>query len=171
VDRRSGELAAGGAARLFADLHPDLPWKEGRLILEHDPRDRTVTPTPAGLVLLPVVLGPTNVLIRGFTSTQITLRYPARGIGTLWTAGTRPVRGSTIQLLRRHRAELLEALCSPATTTDLAQALSVTPSAISQHLRVLRESGLVTGERIGRTVVYLTTQRGLDLLDRPTATK
>jgi len=162
---RAKQVAAGGAERLFADLHPDLCWKQGRLTLAHDPRNRTITPRRAGLVLLPVVLGPTNVLIRGFTSTQITLRYPARGIGTLWTAGTRPVRGSIVQLLGRHRAELLEALRSPATTTDLAQALSVTPSAVSQHLRVLRQSGLITGERIGRTVLYLTTQRGLDLLD------
>lgn len=162
---RAKQLATGGADRLFADLHPDLRWHQGRLTLEHDHRNRTVTPERGGLVLLPVVLGPTNVLIKGSTSTQITLRYPARGIGTLWTAGTRPVNGSTVQLLGRHRAELLEALRSPATTTDLAKALSVTPSAISQHLRVLRQNGLIAGERIGRTVLYLTTQRGLELLD------
>jgi DNA-binding transcriptional ArsR family regulator len=83
----------------------------------------------------------------------------------LWTAGTRPAPGSTIRLLGRPRAELLEALRSPATTTDLARALDVTPSAVSQHLAILRENGLVTGERIGRTVLYITTERGLDLLD------
>jgi DNA-binding transcriptional ArsR family regulator len=167
---RAKQLAAGGADQLFTDLHPDLRWKRGRLTLDHDPRDRTIIPKRAGLVLLPVVLGPSNVLIKGFTSTQITLRYPARGVGTLWTAGTRPVHGSTIRLLGRQRAALLEALRSPANTTDLARALSVTPSAISQHLRVLRQSGLITGERIGRTVLYLTTERGLDLLDPPKAT-
>jgi DNA-binding transcriptional ArsR family regulator len=68
-------------------------------------------------------------------------------------------------LLGRHRAELLEALRSPATTTDLAHTLDVTPSAVSQHLAILRENGLVTGERIGRTVLYAITERGLDLLD------
>jgi DNA-binding transcriptional ArsR family regulator len=116
---------------------------------------------PGGLVLLPVVLGPANVLIKDNTTTQATVRYPARGVGTLWTADTRPARGGTIRLLGRHRAELLEALRSPATTTDLARVLDVTPSAVSQHLGILRESGLVTGERIGRTVLYVTTERGL----------
>ncbi|MEU9835890.1 metalloregulator ArsR/SmtB family transcription factor [Streptosporangium sp. NPDC048047] len=58
------------------------------------------------------------------------------------------------------RAELLEALRSPATTTDLARALGITPSAVSQHLRVLRESGLVARERSGRSVLYMTTTLG-----------
>jgi DNA-binding transcriptional ArsR family regulator len=162
---RAKQLAAGGAERLFADLHPNLHWHDGRLTLEHDHRDRMISMGPGGLVLLPLVLGPANVTIKGHTTTQTTVRYPARGVGTLWTAGSRPARGSTIRLLGRHRAELLEALRSPATTTDLARALDVTPSAVSQHLGILRESGLVTGERIGRTVLYVTTERGLDLLD------
>ncbi len=162
---RAKQLAAGGAERLFADLHPDLHWHDGRLTLDHDHRNRAVDTGPGGLVLMPVVLGPANVVIKGRTTTQTTIRYPARGVGTLWTAGTRPARGSTIRLLGRHRAELLNALRSPATTTDLARALDVTPSAVSQHLTILRESGLVTGERIGRTVLYVTTERGLGLLD------
>jgi DNA-binding transcriptional ArsR family regulator len=36
---------------------------------------------------------------------------------------------------------------------------------VSQHLRVLRDSGLVVGERTGRSVLYLSTERGLALLD------
>jgi len=60
---------------------------------------------------------------------------------------------------------MLEALRSPATTTDLARALNVSASAVSQHLGILRDSGLVAGERSGRSVLYLTTERGLALLD------
>jgi DNA-binding transcriptional ArsR family regulator len=116
-------------------------------------------------VLLPVVLGPDKVLIKGNTTTQTTLRYPARGVGTLWTAGTCHAPGSAIRLLGRHRAELLEALRSPATTTDLARVLGITPSAVSQHLTILRDSGLITGDRVGRIVLYLTSPRGLDLLE------
>jgi Family of unknown function (DUF5937)/Bacterial regulatory protein, arsR family len=162
---RARQLAAGGAERLFADLHPDLHWRDGRLTLEHTQRDSAVNTGPGGLVLLPVALGPPHVLLKGNTTTQTTIRYPARGIGTLWTSGTRPVPRSAVRLLGRPRAELLEALRSPATTTDLALALRVTPSAVSQHLGILRDSGLVAGERIGRTVLYLTTERGLALLD------
>jgi DNA-binding transcriptional ArsR family regulator len=68
-----------------------------------------------------------------------------------------------VRLLGRVRAGLLEALRSPATTTDLARALGVTPSAVSQHLRVLRENGLVARERTGRQVLYLTTDLGAAL--------
>jgi DNA-binding transcriptional ArsR family regulator len=164
VAYRARQLAAGGAARLFADLHPDLSWHDGRLTLDGDNRSPEGKP-PGGVVLSPVVLGPPWVMIKLHTTTQTTLRYPARGAGTLWETGTRPAPGSTIRLLGRRRAELLETLRSPSTATDLAQALRVSPSAVSQHLRVLRESGLVAGERSGRSVHYRTTERGLALLD------
>ncbi|WP_344846162.1 winged helix-turn-helix domain-containing protein [Nonomuraea dietziae] len=73
-------------------------------------------------------------------------------------------RGSAVRLLGRARADLLEALRSPTTTTELARALGVTPSAVSQHLGVLRESGLVARERSGRHVLYMTTALGAALL-------
>jgi DNA-binding transcriptional ArsR family regulator len=164
VAYRARQLAAGGAARLFEDLHPSLTWSDGQLRLDaHKPGDRVVRRGPGGLVLMPVVLGPPHVLIKLHTSTQTTVRYPARGVGTLWTAGTRPPAGSAVRLLGRTRAELLEALRSPATTTDLARAFGVTPSAVSQHLAVLRASGLVARERTGRHVLYLTTPLGVAL--------
>ncbi|GAA3442931.1 ArsR/SmtB family transcription factor [Planomonospora venezuelensis] len=167
VVHRARQLAAGGAERLFADLHPDLRWCDGRLMLggEHWRTERVVNRGPGGLVLIPVVLGPPYVLIRLSTSTQTTVRYPARGVGALWTAGTRPPAGGAVRLLGRVRAELLEALRSPATTTDLARALGVTPSAVSQHLGVLRESGLVARERCGRNVLYVTTALGASLCE------
>ncbi len=163
---RARQLAAGGAAGLFAGLHPDLHFADGRLTLIDAARgNRAATGTaPDGLVLVPLVLGPPYVLIKLHTTTQTTVRYPARGVGTLWTAGTRPVSGSTIRLLGRPRAELLELLRSPATTTDVARTLNVTPSAVSQHLGVLRASGLVAGQRRGRGVLYATTERGMALL-------
>ncbi|GAA3672756.1 DUF5937 family protein [Nonomuraea antimicrobica] len=166
VLHRAKQMAAGGAARLFADLHPDLHWGDGRLRLAGARwrAERLVDRGPGGLVLMPVALGSPHVLIKKRTSTQTTVRYPARGVGTLWIAGAQAPAGSTVRLLGRARAELLEALRSPATTTDLARALGVTPSAVSQHLRVLRESGLVARERSGRNVLYLTTALGTSLI-------
>ncbi|GAA3573584.1 DUF5937 family protein [Nonomuraea rosea] len=165
VVHRAKQFAAGGAERLFADLHPDLRWRDGRLMLggERWQAEGVVDRGPGGLVLMPVAIGSSYVLIKKRTSTQTTVRYPARGVGTLWTAGTRAPAGSTVRLLGRARAELLEALRSPATTTDLARALGVTPSAVSQHLGVLRENGLVTRERCGRNVLYLMTPLGASL--------
>lgn len=166
VAHRARQLTVGGAERLFSDLHPDLSWQDGRLALA-GPRARTATLGPGGLVLIPVVLGSPFVLIKGNTPTQTTIRYPARGIGALWTAGTQPPANSTVRLLGRARADLLEALRSPATTTDLARAFGVTPSAVSQHLGVLHASGLVARERSGRQVLYLTTPLGTALMGDP----
>jgi DNA-binding transcriptional ArsR family regulator len=167
---RAKQLAAGGAEKLFADLHKDLHWRDGRLMLEEVRwrTERGVNRGPGGLVLIPVVLGSPYVLIKKNTSTQTTVRYPARGVGALWTAGTQAPAGSAVRLLGRARAELLEALRSPATTTDLARALGVTPSAVSQHLRVLRESGLIARERSGRNVLYMTTALGATLIGTTT---
>ncbi|MGP3920906.1 metalloregulator ArsR/SmtB family transcription factor [Nonomuraea sp. 10N515B] len=163
---RAKQLATGGAAELFAGLHPDLRWREGRLMLggERWRAEQVVDLGPGGLVLMPVVLGSPHVLIKKRTSTQTTVRYPARGTGTWWTAGTKTPAAGTVRLLGRARAELLEALRSPATTTELARALGVTPSAVSQHLGVLRECGLVARERSGRNVLYMTTDLGASLI-------
>jgi DNA-binding transcriptional ArsR family regulator len=49
-----------------------------------------------------------------------------------------------IALLKRH------ALCVNA----LARALKITPAAVSQHLRVLRDAGIVTAEKRGYYVHY-----------------
>jgi DNA-binding transcriptional ArsR family regulator len=155
---------------LFADLHPDLHWRDGRSVLEgvRWRTERVVDRGPGGLVLIPVVLGSPYVLIKKNTSTQTTVRYPARGVRALWTAGTQAPPGSAVRLLGRARAELLEAVRSPATTTELARALGVTPSAVSQHLGVLRENGLIARERSGRNVLYMTTALGAALIGATT---
>src|SRR5690242_4925381 len=73
------------------------------------------------------------------------LTYPARGVGNLWgkdgpvLAGEDPLSA----LLGRRRAEILRALDLPSCTTDLAARLGQSPSAVSQHLSVLRRNGLV----------------------------
>ena len=59
----------------------------------------------------------------------------------------------------------------PATTTELAHRLSVSPSAVSQHLRVLRAAGLLNGARSGRSVLYLRSPLGDNLAgDGPKST-
>lgn len=160
---RARQLVVGGAEKLFADLHPDLWWQDGRLE-DRRAADHVVKRGPGGLVLMPVVLGSPYVQIKKRTSTQTTVRYPARGVGALWTAGTERPAGSVVRLLGRARASILQALRSPTTTTDLARALDVTPGAVSQHLGVLRACGLVAAERSGRYVLYMTTEQGELLL-------
>jgi DNA-binding transcriptional ArsR family regulator len=67
----------------------------------------------------------------------------------------------------RAAAESIQALATPsrlrilarlhggaASVNELADAVGMEPSAVSQQLRVLRHLGLVMGERAGRQVVY-----------------
>lgn len=166
---RARQLAIGGAERLFADLHADLSWDAGRLTLRRGRAlggsDRKIVLGERGLVLVPSVLTEDQVRIKLTTSTQTTLRYPARGIAALWTAGLYEPRSTVVELLGRPRARILASVRSPATTGAMARALGVTPSAVSQHLAVLRDGGLVCSERSGRNVLHLATDLGLALLD------
>jgi DNA-binding transcriptional ArsR family regulator len=170
-------LAAGGVRSLFSDLHPDLRWSAGQLFMtdaeaEADPQ---VYLGPDGLVLLPSVFAWPHWSIKKATSTQTTLLYPARGAATVWEGAFAAGAGAASTsasadvaavelLLGTPRARLLEALCSPATTTALARRLGVTPSAVSQHLVVLYRGGLVDRWRSGRVVLYQTSELGLALL-------
>ncbi len=49
---------------------------------------------------------------------------------------------------------------------SLSKKLGITESAISQHMKVLREAGLVYGERYGYHIHYLPRQEALDELSR-----
>jgi DNA-binding transcriptional ArsR family regulator len=59
----------------------------------------------------------------------------------------------------------------PLPVTDLATTLERSKSATSQHLRVLRDAGIVTPRRKGRTVTYSLTaapmvDATLEMIDR-----
>ncbi|MFF0488376.1 ArsR/SmtB family transcription factor [Nocardia sp. NPDC004068] len=69
------------------------------------------------------------------------------------------------------RRAIFEALPStPRSVTDLATTLGITPSAVSQHLRVLREARLVLVRPEGTRRLYSLDPRGLaaarDYLDQ-----
>ena len=56
---------------------------------------------------------------------------------------------------------------SPCSVGELADAVAMERSAVSQQLRVLRHLGLVVGERRGRSIVYaLHDSHVADLLDQ-----
>jgi DNA-binding transcriptional ArsR family regulator len=50
----------------------------------------------------------------------------------------------------------------PLCVNALAQRLNITQSAVSQHLRILRQAGLVRGERNGSFMHYSLDANGLD---------
>ena len=134
---RGGVLARGGTAALFAGLHPGVRWAAGEITVirnRRGPRESAVTPGPAGgLVLLPSVLIWPGTTVKGYSSSQTTLRYPARGTAAVWEHSLLPATDHQAlrDLLGARRARLLAMLRCPASTTALARSLDVSPSAIS----------------------------------------
>ncbi|MFH1502269.1 MAG: metalloregulator ArsR/SmtB family transcription factor [Candidatus Eisenbacteria bacterium] len=58
-----------------------------------------------------------------------------------------------IEILKAH---------GPIGVSDIAEILGVTPAAVSQHLKLMRQAGLVTSERDGYRVPYSLDEEGLD---------
>ena len=64
-----------------------------------------------------------------------------------------------------NRRRLLQLLAAqPRTVSDLAEQFPVTRSAISQHLLVLADAGLVEAEKVGRQRIYRVLPSGLQRL-------
>jgi hypothetical protein len=66
------------------------------------------------------------------------LAYPSRGVATLWAPPPEVDASTLVALLGRPRARLLDLLAEPLVTIELARQLHVSPSAVSQHLKVLQ---------------------------------
>lgn len=96
--------------------------------------------------------------------TQPALRYPTRGIGTLWEARHIPPPAALADVLGSSRARLLAEPDTPASTAGLARRTGLSPGGVSQHLSLLRAAGLVARHRTGRVVLYARTARGEALL-------
>jgi Helix-turn-helix domain len=92
------------------------------------------------------------------------LVYPARGVGGLWEPGRTAPPAALAALLGARRAAVLTALGAPRSTTELARALELSPGSVSQHLSVLRDAGLVHAHRVGRSVLYVRSEKGAGLV-------
>ncbi|GAA4555450.1 ArsR/SmtB family transcription factor [Planotetraspora kaengkrachanensis] len=156
---RSRGLAAGGVRELFEDLHPSVVWHGDRLVTERLNHDYSGDITGDGLVLVPSAFNWRAVSIM-YEPYQPMLSYPARGVGNLWAAGAPCTPNALSALIGRSRARVLVALEEPGSTTALARRLDLTPGAVSQHLTVLSDGGLVTRRRLGREVLYRRTAVG-----------
>ncbi len=170
IGHRASALADGGIQAVFADLHRDVSWTDGELVLHpgHRPNQPvTVDLTGHGLVMSPSVFAWPRTWTDIRPAGTGIVRYPARGIATVWETHE-PAPDALAALIGRTRAGLLELLAAPATTSELATRLHVTPGAVSQHLNVLRDAGLVITRRHGRTVIHLRTTHADALLQRAT---
>ncbi|MEV8320541.1 ArsR family transcriptional regulator [Streptomyces sp. NPDC059900] len=163
---RARQLAMGGARLLFADMHPNLRWHDGVLHIDNMTGSHRATASGRGLLLVPSVFAhrPSPPVS---PDEPLMLAYPSRGVATLWAAP--PVADATalVSLLGAPRSRLLALLEEPLSTAELARRLRVTPSAVSQHLRVLHATGLVTRARAGRQVLYRRSALGDQLIAGP----
>lgn len=164
VQYRARRLTTGGASALFADLNPVVRWHDDRLRIDH-PRvsARRVLPGK-GLLLVPSAFAWPRVFSITVPGWQPTMRYPPRGVAELWVTRAVSPSAALVGVFGATRARLLTELVNPASTTDLARRTGRTPGGVSQHLTALKAAGLVTGNRVGRQVLYARTAVAEELL-------
>jgi len=81
-------------------------------------------------------------------------------ISEIFKALSDPTRLRLVQLLRDCQGGVCKG--GPLCVNALAHQLGVTQSAVSQHLRILRQTGLVSGARHGNFMHYSLNPEGLD---------
>ncbi|MFC4786358.1 ArsR family transcriptional regulator [Nocardioides sp. MAHUQ-72] len=164
IVHRGRTIASSGLHGMFADLAPTVTL-DGNIvqITTRTPVGYRRTTAGAGLTLAPsMFVRNASVPIAPHESPLV--MYAARGLGALFESERPPVPDALAGLIGQARTRLLVLLESPASSTELAVRLGVTTTAVNQHLRALRDAGLLTSARHGRSVLYLRSQLGDDLL-------
>lgn len=164
VDYRAQQLSHFGARKMFEHLDSRVRWDDGVLWVDRLEDEVWVDVDGRGLPLIPSVF--VHSAITQISPTRApSLVYPARGRGAVWIMARTAPNRALATLLGNQRATILALLDVPTSTGELAAALGVSPSAASQHLRVLREGALVRRVRQGRSVLYVRTALGDELID------
>ncbi|GGV04539.1 transcriptional regulator [Kitasatospora herbaricolor] len=157
VFHRARQVAEHGSAHVLNELHASVRWDDGTLHLVRRHCALTRDQAGSGLLLVPSAFAWPRVLTRSVPPDPPQLAYPARGIGTLWEPRTSTSAEAVAGVLGRSRALLLAELDTPASTTQLARHCGLSAAGVSQHLTALRDAGLVTAHRSGRSVLYART--------------
>jgi DNA-binding transcriptional ArsR family regulator len=156
---RGGLLSSGGWSAALAGLNKKLRWQDGVIELEKHVGG-THHLGGAGLLFVPSAYIWPKIALYTDPPWPKALVYPARGTAALWDPDSTTPPDALASLLGRTRARLLVALKNPASTTQLAKSLSLAPGAVGDHLAVLRNAGLATRARAGRSVLYQRTSLG-----------
>lgn len=160
---RGRQVAQSGVAAMLNGLTSRVTYEHGALdIALADPTSRTRRVGGEGLTLVPTMFTRRGSAPVGDGPPMI--MYPARGQGALWEAEPVANPAAVAAVLGEIRTALLTALAEPASSTELGVRFGVTASAVNQHLRVLRDAGLATSTRYGRSVLYLRSELGTALL-------
>jgi DNA-binding transcriptional ArsR family regulator len=158
ISYRGHVVTQQGTGAMLNGLGPAITYADGLLKVDRvAEQSRTEHVDGRGLVLQPTLFGP-HAVIPFDPGAEPLLGYPPRGQANLWSVVEPPSRHDLAQLIGTPRAHILALLSYPRTTTDLAGELKVTPSAVSQHLQLLRRTGLVEPQRTGKQVLYRPTE-------------
>jgi DNA-binding transcriptional ArsR family regulator len=162
---RMERFADGGLARVLAQLHPSVAFA-GDLLQVDKPHhcSRRFDLAGTGIVLLPCAFTWPTLSVDCDGVDQPVLIYPPRGLAQMWEDTLAEQPDPLGALVGRTRAALLATLGLPRTTTQLAVQLGLSPAAVSQHLKVLKDAALVTARRRGRMVLYQRTPAATALL-------
>jgi DNA-binding transcriptional ArsR family regulator len=162
---RMEQFANGGLARVLTELHSQLTLETDRLLVDtpHHCQQRFDL-AGTGILVLPCAFIWPTLMVECCGVQQPSVTYPTRGVAELWEEPPAEHADPLIALVGRTRATLLATLGLPRTTTQLASQLALSPPAVSQHLKVLKDAGLVTGRRRGRMVLYQRTAAATGLL-------
>ncbi|KGN40170.1 ArsR/SmtB family transcription factor [Knoellia aerolata] len=132
---------------LTFDEHEIHAWNPSGPHFDADARDR-------GLVFVPTHFTPHASYPFNADAPPYIL-YPALGRGRLDLPPSAPERAA--KLLGATRATLLTTLSEPMSSTTVASRRGISVSAANQQLRWLRDVGLVTTIRDGRSLLYFRT--------------
>jgi DNA-binding transcriptional ArsR family regulator len=135
-------------------------WHEGGRLDLGIAYEAPVAVDERGLLLVPSVFAWPGIYVVSDPPWHPTLIYPARGTATAWEPTSEPAPDALRRPVGSTRAAILQALETPHTGSDLARALDVTAGAISQHITVLRDAGLVSTHRDGRHVIAQRSELG-----------
>jgi len=163
VFHRARQVAEHGAGHLFNELHSTLNWDDNTLQLVRGQCDLSREATGPGLLLVPSAFA-AHVLTWSRPPHPPQLGYPARGIGTLWEHHPVARAEAIAAVIGRSRTLLLSELVAPASTTELARRTGISAAGVSQHLTALRDAGMVSTHRAGRSVLYARTAVAESLL-------
>lgn len=166
---RARMAAEHSTGRLLNDLHTSVSWDGNALRMSGRKQPLTRATAGTGMLLIPSAFTGPGLRTRTTLPDPPQLVYPARGVGLLWQARPAPRTDTLSAVLGRSRALLLTELETPASTTQLAHRTGLSPAGVSQYLTALRNAGLVTAHRAGRSVLYARTTAAETLLQAASA--
>lgn len=157
---RTAMLATRGWSGVVATLGTSRRWLgDGRLqINPYDLPERNLT---AADTLLFIPVHSTGSWVAWEEPTRYAIVYPVTGALTAPASTT--ARGLE-RLIGTNRAQLLDALADPRSTTQLAALSGLPKGAVGNHLKVMLDAGLALRRRAGREVLYWRTALGDSLI-------